>query len=66
VHFFSGTFFRLLKPLRGFFIAAEKTSYTTGTLCETVSGGVIVNNLAKKHTLFQKQGETCEKETWFC
>jgi hypothetical protein len=28
VRFSSGTFFRLLKPLRGFFIAAEKTSHT--------------------------------------
>jgi hypothetical protein len=31
--FFSGTFCPPLKPLRGFFIAAVKTSHTTGTLC---------------------------------
>jgi hypothetical protein len=33
VRFFSGTFCPPLKPLRGFFIAAGKTSYTTSTLC---------------------------------
>jgi hypothetical protein len=33
VRFFSGTFCPPLKPLRGFFIAAGKTSHTTGTLC---------------------------------
>jgi hypothetical protein len=32
VRFFSGTFCPPLKPLRGFFIAAVKTSHTTGTL----------------------------------
>jgi hypothetical protein len=34
VRFFSGTFCTLLKPLRGFFIAAGKMSHTAGTLCE--------------------------------
>jgi hypothetical protein len=33
VRFFVGTFCPPLKPLRGFFIAAVKTSHTTGTLC---------------------------------
>jgi hypothetical protein len=33
VRFFSGTFCPPLKPLRGFFIAAAKTSHTAGTLC---------------------------------
>jgi hypothetical protein len=32
VRFFSGTFCPPLKPLRGFFIAAAKTSHTAGTL----------------------------------
>jgi hypothetical protein len=32
VRFFVGTFCPPLKPLRGFFIAAVKTSHTTGTL----------------------------------
>jgi hypothetical protein len=32
VRFFSGTFCPPLKPLRGFFIAAVKTSHTTGTI----------------------------------
>jgi hypothetical protein len=36
VRFFSGTFCPPLKPLRGFFIAAVKTSHTTGTLCAIV------------------------------
>jgi hypothetical protein len=32
VRFLSGTFCPPLKPLRGFFIAAAKTSHTSGTL----------------------------------
>jgi hypothetical protein len=34
MRFFSGTFCPPLKPLCGFFIAAVKTSHTTGTLCD--------------------------------
>jgi hypothetical protein len=45
VGFFSATFCPPLKPLRGFFIAAVKTSYTAGTLyaikSETYGGGGI-------------------------
>jgi hypothetical protein len=35
VRFFSGTFYPPLELLRNSFIAAVKTSHTTGTLCET-------------------------------
>jgi hypothetical protein len=44
VRFFSGTFCPPLKPLRNSFIAAVKTSHTTGTLC------AIAPNCMKKHT----------------
>jgi hypothetical protein len=43
VRFFSGTFCPPLKPLRGFFIAAVKTSHTTGTLC-AIFLEIFVNN----------------------
>jgi hypothetical protein len=48
--FFSGTFCPPRKPLRGFFIAAVKTSHTTGTLCAIVPKiyvKIIKNDLTK-------------------
>jgi hypothetical protein len=48
VRFFSGAFCPLMKPLRGFFIAAVKTSHTTGTLC-AIAPKLVKNNGIKNY-----------------
>jgi hypothetical protein len=50
VRFSSGTFCPPLKPLRGFFIAAVKTSHTTGTLyaiCPKIGEEYCIKNYTK-------------------